>query len=56
MSGDAKPKVKTEENLLEKFIPQSFVKLSTAVLVWVKNILSMENALSGIQIYGDIED
>jgi hypothetical protein len=56
MSGNAKSKVKTEENLLEKFIPQSFIKLRTAVLAWIENILSMENALSGIQIYGDMED
>ena len=56
MSGNTKSKGITEENLLKKFIPQSFVKLSAAVLAWIENILSMENALSGIQIYGDMED
>jgi hypothetical protein len=56
MSGDAKPEVKTEKNLLEKFISQPFFKLITVVLTKVKNMWSMQSALSGIQIYGDMED
>ena len=56
MSGDAKPNVNTEKNLLEKFIPQPFFKLMTVVITKLKNMWSMQNALSGIQIYGDMDD
>ena len=56
MSSVAKPNVKTEKKFLEKFVPQPFIKLITAVLTRMKNMWSMQNALSGIQIYGDMED
>ena len=56
MSGDAKPEVKTENKLFQKFVPQPFFKLFAAVLTRMKNMWSMQNALSGIQIYGDMED
>ena len=56
MFSDAKPKVKTERNLLEKFIPQLFFELITVVFTRLKNMWSMQNTLSGIQIYGDMED
>ena len=56
MSGDAKPKMNTEKKLFQKFIPQPFFKLITIVLTRIKNMWSMQNALSGIQIYGDMED
>ena len=56
MSGDAKPKLTTENKRLEKFIPQPVFKLITVVLTRMKNMWSMQNAVSGIQIYGDMED
>ena len=56
MSDDAKSEVKTEKKLLEKFFPQPFFKLIIAVLTRMKNMWSMQDALSGIQIYGDMED
>lgn len=56
MSADAKPNVKTVKKLLVKLIPQPFFKLITVVLTRLKNMWLMQNALSGIQIYGDMED
>jgi hypothetical protein len=56
MSGDVRPNVKTGKKLLEKFIPQPFFKLIAVVLTRLKNMWLMQNTLSGIQIYGDMED
>jgi hypothetical protein len=56
MSGDTKFEVKTEKSLLEKFVPQPFFKLITVVLTKVKNMWSMQDTLSGIRIYADMED
>jgi hypothetical protein len=56
MSGDAKPNLKTKNKLFQKLIPQLFFKLIAAVLTGMKNMWSMQNTLSGIQIYGDMED
>lgn len=56
MSADAKSNVNTDKKLLGKFTHQPFFKLIIAVLTRMKNMWSMQNALSGIQIYGDMED
>ena len=56
MSGNTKPKVKTEKKLFQKFISQPLIKLITIALTGIKNLWSMQNALSGIQIYGDMDD
>ena len=56
MSDDARPEVKAKQTLLDKNIPKPLLNLITAVLTMLKNAWSMENAQTGIQIYGDMED
>lgn len=56
MSSVTKPNVKTEKKVMEKIFPQPFIKWITAVLTRMKKMWSMQDALSGIQIYADIED
>jgi len=48
--------VKINQTLLDKVIPHPLQKLITAALRKLKNAWSMENALTGIQFYGDMDD
>ena len=56
MTEDAKPMVKTNQTLLEKVIPQPLEKLIAAALAKIKNAWLQENAMTGIQFYGEIDD
>ena len=56
MFKDARLIVKTKQTLLEKAIPQSLEKLVTAALAKIKNAWLRENAMTGIQFSGEIDD
>jgi hypothetical protein len=56
MSKDAKPMVKTNQTLLEKVIPQPLEKFITAALAKIKNAWLQENAMTGIQFCGEMDD
>ena len=56
MSDDARPKVKTNQPLLDKVISQPVGKFISAALTKLKNAWSQENTLTGIQFYGDMDD
>ena len=56
MSKDTRPAVKTNQTLLEKVIPQTLEKFITDTLSKLKDALLQENAMTGIQFYGEMDD
>jgi hypothetical protein len=56
MSGDVSPKVKANQNLPNKSIPEHGENLITVALEKLKNFWKHENSLTGIQFYGDLEE
>ena len=56
MSKDTNPMEKTNQTLLEKVIPQPLEKLIIAALAKLKNTWQQENAMTGIQFHGGMED
>jgi len=56
MSKDAKPMAKTNHTPLEKAIPQPLEKFIAAALMKLRNAWLHQNAMTGIQFYGEMED
>ena len=56
MPKDARPKVKTSQTLFDKVLPQRLERLITAALAKLKNAWFQEDALTGIQFYGEIDE
>jgi hypothetical protein len=56
MPKDPNPTVKIEQNPPSKVISEQLEKVITAALTKLKRIWHHENALTGIQFYGDLED
>ena len=56
MSEDARFKVKINQTLLDKVIPQPLEKFITAAFKKLKTAWSQENTLTGIQFYGEMDD
>ena len=56
MSDEVRLKVKTNQTLLEKVIPQPLEKFITAALAKLKYAWSGKSTMSGIQFYGDMDE
>ena len=56
MSENVRPKVKTTQTKLNILVPQPLEKLVASAWSKLKNILSQENTLTGIQFYGEMDE